>query len=245
MYKVDFHSHILPGMDDGARNTDEAVSMLKALADDGVDKVVLTPHFYRHDEDINSFIKRRERAFKNLTDKLSGIDNCPALLLGAEVYYYPSLSEDEDFHKLAIEGTDYILLELPFERFYRKFFDGYKNFISNCKQKLIIAHIEKYMDYGNTIDEISDVLSFGKSLCQMNCDSIAKIGLFGKSNARKLIENDFISIIGTDAHNMKDRQPLFGKAENKIISKFGVDEFERLCQNSEMILANEDVCRIL
>ncbi len=245
MQKIDFHSHILPGMDDGAKNADMAVSMLKKLSDDGVEAVVLTPHFYRRDEDINSFLMRREKSYNELCRAAERLPDCPKLILGAEVYYYPSLSSDPDFGKLAIEGTDYVMLELPFEHFYHSFYSNYNKFIDNCKHKLILAHIEKYLDFGNGEDEIGTVLSFGKAICQMNCDSILKPGLFGGNKAIELIKKDFISIIGTDAHNMSNRSPLFGKAEKKIISKFGIDEFERLCQNSEMILANEHVCRIL
>ena len=245
MVKIDFHSHILPGMDDGAKNTAESVSMLKRLADDGVDIVVLTPHFYRRDEDINGFLMRREKSYYELLKALKGVKNCPKMLLGAEVYYYPSLSSDDDFSKLAIEGTDYVLLELPFERFYHNFFSGYNKFISSCEQKLILAHIERYMDFGNTEEEIGTVLSFGKAVCQMNCDSVAKPGLFGGNKAKELINKDFISILGTDAHNMRNRPPNFGKAEKKIISRFGNEEFTRLCQNAKMIIDNEPICRIL
>ena len=245
MQKVDFHSHILPGMDDGAKNVETAVAMLKNLAEDGVETVVLTPHFYRRDEDIISFLKRREKAYNELCKAAEKIPDCPKLLLGAEVYFYPSLSSDPDFGKLAIEGTDYVLLELPFEHFYYNFYSSYKSFIGNCKQKLILAHIEKYLDFGNTEDEIGTVLSFGKAICQMNCSAIVKSGLFVENKAHRLIKKDFISIIGTDAHNMNSKPPLYGKAEKKIISKFGIDEFERLCQNGEMVLTNEAVCRIL
>ena len=58
--RTDFHSHILPCMDDGARSAEESVKMLEALRDSGVDRVVLTPHFYRQKEDIVSFLSRRQ-----------------------------------------------------------------------------------------------------------------------------------------------------------------------------------------
>ena len=122
MQRIDFHSHILPAMDDGAINTDISLKMLSRLAQDGVDTVVLTPHFYRRDEDIPSFIKRRDAAYRQLCEAAVELEKCPRLLLGAEVYYYPSLSADPDFGQLTIEGTDYVLLELPFEHFYDNFF---------------------------------------------------------------------------------------------------------------------------
>ncbi len=238
MHKTDFHSHILPAMDDGAKNTDMSLQMLKKLAADGVDTVVLTPHFYRRDEDIAHFLKRREKAYSELCRAVEGLENCPRLLLGAEVYYYPSLSADPDFGKLAVEGTEYVLLELPFERFYQNFFSGYSKFINNCEQKLILAHIERYMSFGNTEEEFDRILDFGKAVCQMNCASFAEAGIFRSKRLMKLITDGYISVLGTDAHNMDSRPPLFKKAEKKIISKCGEAEFSRLCENGSLILEN-------
>ncbi len=245
MQRTDFHSHILPGMDDGAQNTHMSVEMLKKLYDDGVETVVLTPHFYRKDENISCFLERRAASYEKLCDAVEGMENCPRLLLGAEVYFYPSLSSDPDFGKLSVEGTDYVLLELPFEHFYHNFFSGYSKFINNCSQKLILAHIERYTAFGNTGEEFEQLLNFGKAVCQLNCRSAAEMGLFGKRKTAKLIKDGFISVLGTDAHNMDNRPPLFGKAENKIISKFGQEEFSRICRNSAAILDNAPIGKII
>ncbi len=245
MHRTDFHSHILPGMDDGAKNTYAAVAMLKKLYADGVETVVLTPHFYRRDEDIAHFLKRREKSYSQLCKATEGIQDCPRFRLGAEVYFYPSLSSDPDFGKLAVEGTDYVLLELPFEHFYHNFFSSYSKFISNCKQNLILAHIERYTAFGNTEEEFEQILGFGKAVCQLNCSSAAEMGLFDKKKTARLIRDGFISVLGTDAHNMDSRPPLFGKAEKKIISKFGAEEFSRICRNSTAILDNAPISKII
>lgn len=245
MNKVDFHSHILPGMDDGAKNTEMSVRMLEKLYDDGVDTVVLTPHFYRRDEEISHFLKRREKSYTELLKAVEGMENCPKLLLGAEVYFYPSLSADPDFGKLAVEGTDYVLLELPFEHFYQNFFSGYSKFINNCGQKIILAHIERYLSFGNDAEEFDRLLGFGKAVCQMNCGSIAGAGFFEQRKMMKLIKDGYISVLGTDAHNTDSRPPLFGKAEKKITAKCKREEFERLCRNSSAILADAPVSEII
>ena len=245
MNRTDFHSHILPGMDDGAKSTEESVAMLKKLYADGVGTVVLTPHFYRKDENISRFLERRDSSYRKLCDAVADMENCPRLLLGAEVYFYPSLSSDPDFGKLSVEGTDYVLLELPFEHFYHNFFSSYSKFISNCNQKLILAHIERYTSFGNTEEEFEQLLNFGKSVCQLNCGSAAEMGLFDKRKTAKLIRDGYISVLGTDAHNTDSRPPLFGKAEKKIVSKFGEKEFERICRNSTAILDNAPISKII
>ena len=62
--KIDFHSHILPGIDDGSRSVEESVELLDMMAADGVDIVCATPHFYMHEISIEKFIKRRNEAWK-------------------------------------------------------------------------------------------------------------------------------------------------------------------------------------
>lgn len=244
MQKIDFHSHILPGMDDGAVNTEMSLQMLRRLADDGVDTVILTPHFYRRDEDIKSFINRREKAYNKLLAAASQLPECPRLLLGAEVYYYPSLSADPDFGLLTTEGTDYILLELPFEHFYDNFFIDYSKFINNCGQKIIFAHIERYLSFGNTTEEFDRLLDFGKAVCQMNCSSVAEAGIFERRKILELIEKGYVSVLGSDAHNISTRAPLYAKAEKIIEAKCGREELIRLCENGGRILDNFPIGKI-
>ena len=84
---LDIHSHILPGVDDGAADLNESVKLLEALFEQGVTDVVATPHFYPMDEDIDSFKDRIGRAYLRLWEKSEG-RNLPNIYLGAEVLYY-------------------------------------------------------------------------------------------------------------------------------------------------------------
>ena len=63
---IDFHTHILPGMDDGAETVQQSIKMLRMLRKQGVDRVALTPHFYAHRESVDSFLDRRQTAFEQL-----------------------------------------------------------------------------------------------------------------------------------------------------------------------------------
>ena len=57
---IDFHTHILPGLDDGAKTLDESIQLLKMEEEQGVDTIVLTPHYYHEREDLKSFLQRRQ-----------------------------------------------------------------------------------------------------------------------------------------------------------------------------------------
>lgn len=233
--RIDFHSHILPKMDDGSSGTQESIKMLQLLAKSGVERVVLTPHFYRQNEDISSFLERRQQSYERLLEVVKGTDGLPGLALGAEVYFYPSLSKDSDFEKLCIEGTDCVLLELPFERFYDSFFSSFSSFMNRCGTKIILAHAERYFRFGNTAEDLKRLMENGNMTCQMNCSSIAEAGIFKVKNLTEMILNGMVSIIGTDAHNLSDRPPMYAKAESVIRKKCGNDAFERICENSEKI----------
>ncbi len=242
---IDFHSHILPGMDDGASDTEESIKLLEILRESNVDTVVLTPHFYRREEEIHAFLTRREKAFRTLSEALSSFGDCPGLLKGAEVYFYPSLSSDPDFYKLCTENTSFILLELPFQKFDDNFFRSYANFLNKCEQKIVLAHIERYLRFGNTVNDIMKLFDYGEALAQMNCSSLARADFFKRKLYLKLISEGVISVLGTDTHNVSHRPPEFEKAEKIITSKCNADVFERLCIKSEMILKDKSIEEIL
>ena len=234
--RIDFHSHILPKMDDGSSGTKESIEMLKILADAGVDLVVLTPHFYRQNENIQKFLERRARSFERLCEAAEAVRGLPDLTLGAEVYFYPSLSSDPDFEKLCIKDTDHILLELPFERFHENFFGEFTNFMNRCRQKIILAHVERYISFGNSEEDIRRIYKTGRNIiCQMNCSAIAEAGMLKRNRLMKMISGGMISVLGTDAHNLDSRPPLFKKAEEVIVKKCGKAEFERICRCGEQI----------
>ena len=108
---VDIHTHILPGIDDGATDKDISLSLLKILEDDGVSDVVLTPHFYSDSENIEQFIQRRNQAYSELKSVYKGNIN---LHLGAEVYLSRYIANYDDLTELCIDKTKYILVECPF-----------------------------------------------------------------------------------------------------------------------------------
>ncbi len=242
--RIDFHSHILPKMDDGSSGIKESLELLKAEIEAGVEAVVLTPHFYRQKEDIASFLERRSAAFERLSQAAETLPRCPKLLLGAEVYFYPSLSSDPDFEQLCMEETGYILLELPFERFHDNFYAGYSAFMNRCEQKILLAHIERYLEFGNTPEDIHQLLGYGNTVCQMNCTSVAKAGMFERKKLLGLLESGMVSVLGTDAHNTVSRPPMFAKAESVIVKKSGKHLFDRICRNGEALLDDRPAAEV-
>lgn len=115
MKYADLHSHILPYMDDGARDLETAVQLVSACVAQGIDTIVCTPHFSpATDRSVLEFIKKRDASLELLLNELKKRDiTAPKMLLGAEILFDCDLSEVENLEKLAFTGTDYILLEMP------------------------------------------------------------------------------------------------------------------------------------
>lgn len=109
---TDCHSHILPEMDDGSDSIEMSCSMLELLRQQGVERSIATPHFYRHREkSVAAYLEKRQRQFAKLKAANPAVQN---IFLGAEVAIEKGLSDTPDIEKLAIQGTDLILLELPY-----------------------------------------------------------------------------------------------------------------------------------
>ena len=121
---VDFHTHILPKMDDGSRGTEESLKMLKLCASQGIDTVMLTSHYYAEQESPDEFLKRRKASWERLQEAIgeSGETGFPELYPGAEVKLFYGISGVEQLQRLDLAGTGFILLEMPFSEWSDKVF---------------------------------------------------------------------------------------------------------------------------
>ena len=97
---TDIHTHILPFIDDGAENLEQSVAMLQQEKSTGVDRVILTPHYYCQRQTLEDFLSKREKYFRELETACRGI-SVPQMRLGAEVRYSVDLME-LDINKIAL-----------------------------------------------------------------------------------------------------------------------------------------------
>ena len=92
---TDFHSHILPGIDDGSASLQESIAMLKMEAEQGIRHVVATPHFYPRHDSPERFLSRRDDAEARLREEMEKYPWLPSLEIGAEVYFFRGISESD------------------------------------------------------------------------------------------------------------------------------------------------------
>ena len=114
---VDFHTHILPALDDGSKNAKMSVEMLKALRMQGVDTVVATPHFYPDMMDPKSFLGRRKESIDSLLHELGeSRPELPCLCVGAEVAYFDGMSGGDAVKELCPECKIVLVVDENAER---------------------------------------------------------------------------------------------------------------------------------
>ncbi len=235
---VDFHTHILPGIDDGSPDTETSVKMLKSLYEQGVKKVVLTPHFYMNRDNIKSFLKRRSQAVSDLIAAVKNEEDIPKAVLGAEVLLFPELSGMDDLDKLCFEGTNYMLIEMPFSKWSNVTYDTLGKLRANGILP-IIAHIERYMKIQKDKDMIFHLMDMG---CIIQSNGSYFTSALTKRKACKLLLKECIHLIGSDCHDLKVRKPDVGEAYAVIDKKTGPYGMENMEYIADMVLNDATYC---
>jgi protein-tyrosine phosphatase len=236
---IDFHSHILPGIDDGSRNTQMSMEMLEKSASYGIDTMVATPHFYIRHNVPDRFLKNRSAAYDKVMEaceKHKGINPdvvLPDIKLGAEVYYFQGISKYEELRRLTINNTDYLLLEMPFDRWNTKVLSDVEAIIDDLKLKPIIAHIERYVDANKGTSYIRDLLTL-EVIIQSNGEFFN--GFFSRRRAVEYLNKGIIQLLGSDCHNMDRRAPNLDKTYEIIKKKCGEEVLEKMDKLGRSIL---------
>ena len=212
---IDWHSHVLPGIDDGSRNVAESISMIQMQSSQEIKTVIATPHFYANDESVDSFLKRREKAAERLKAQLP--EDAPQILCGAEVRYYPGISHLEDLKRLTIEGSKLLLLEMPIVGWTEYTIRELMALSRRSDIDLVLAQAERYMSLQKRA-MWAELRSYGV-LIQANASFFT--AWHTKHKAIFLLREGYIQFVGTDSHNMTSRPPQLGKAMAVIRKKLG------------------------
>ena len=209
---TDFHSHCLPNVDDGAADIETAVAMLRDSAQQGVKRVVATPHFYIGQHSASDFFRERQRAYEELKPYLT--QDMPELLLGAEVLIREGISR-YDLRPFCLQDTDILLVEMPFSTPPFWLLEELENIVNRQNLTLMFAHLDRYLPWysHNSFEMLMDLPD---AVMQVNADSIADKRYF-KSLCRHLPDTRRM-VLGSDMHNMGHRAPRMGQAV-KVMSK--------------------------
>ncbi len=227
---IDFHSHILPSIDDGSKDVDESVRMLRESFRQGVTEIIATPHFYAEENSPKTFLKRRARAYEELKPHLS--DDMPRVFLGAEVKYFEGISRSDDVGLLKTEGTDLLLVEMPFMKWNDRVVNDVIE-LSYGSATIILAHVERYFQFGAE-KYLPDMVRSGM-LVQVNAGSFIG-GMFRTRKVMNMLKNGKVDLLGSDCHNMSTRPPNILSARKEISKKIGNNMLDKLDEKGYYIL---------
>lgn len=203
----DIHSHILPGVDDGAKNMDIAIALIEKEIEAGVETIILTPHFRKEMfepdmEDIwNAYDELLyETRYKNIN-----------LYLGCEFHANMEMVEtlDNDLRP-TLADSRYVLTEFAHNST-RAFMKERADALLMSGYRPIIAHIERYRATRKDFDLIEDLIEMGCEV-QVNADAIiGRDGLGAQRFCKKLMQEDMLHYVGSDTHNLRGRAPHLGE----------------------------------
>lgn len=212
---VDFHSHILPGIDDGSDSVEKSLQMLRAAASQGVTRMVATPHFYAHNNTPEDFLEARRQAERQLQEAM-GEETLPELVMGAEVYYFPGISDAGALQNLTVGDRCFVLVEMPSTPWTEDMYRELEQI--ELKQGLIpvIAHIDRYLTWFNR-------RSIMKKLSRLQVLIQANARFFRNKKTRRfalgMLRKGQIHLLGSDCHDIDHRKPDLDLAVEAIREK--------------------------
>jgi len=212
---TDFHTHILPGVDDGSQSVADSVEMIRKEQADGVKRIILTPHFYPQQMYPASFLEKRQRAMAQLLSALPTDMVIPEFILGAEVLFCPGMSKWDQLDALTIGHTKYILIEMPSYKWSDSTYAELKQIYDDRGLTPILAHIERYLPTVCVSKFIHRITAL-PVLLQSNCEFITD--KHTRRMALKLIKARKIHLIGSDCHSPTWRSPTMARAREILFN---------------------------
>lgn len=185
---IDFHSHILAGVDHGSRVLSESIAQLETISASGTDAVVATSHFSPYSDKLRTFLEKRERAISIVAKHIpKGLD----VYVGAEVLLCPGLDRFEELSDLCIVGTKTLLIEMPTHSWTQGLIATLHR-IAALGYNVVIAHLDRYKK------ELAErLLDCGFSY-QINAGSLYAFG--SRRRNRKYLSLDGAVALGSDLH---------------------------------------------
>ena len=231
-FMIDFHSHVLPAIDDGSRDMEETRRLIAEGYRQGVTCQVATPHFYADRDSYHKYIGERAEKYRQMKEELEAVEH-PAFRLGAEVHYFTGIGDADILDSLCIEGTNVLLLEMPFIQWDDAICKDVKKIIEKRKLTVLLAHIERYYDFQKNKSAWKDILELPLYI-QINTGSF--LNRRKKKFVLKFLKKHDNVVLGSDCHNMERRPPNLAEGRQVIAEKLGEQRLEQIDELGKRIL---------
>lgn len=238
---IDFHCHILPGIDDGAENMEEAVRLCEIAVENRITKSIVTPHLANMNE-VDDFIRLRDRRLDELRSELDRrkieLELYPAteIFVNDDVFYAPNLDS------ATINGTNYVLIEFSFRGLNINRLIKYVQEFTSRGYQPIIAHPERYAYMQADYDIVNHLADIGV-LFQLNSASLAGfMGPVPQELSYAMAYNGLASFIGTDAHSVAHRPTNLFEQAQRFPHSISEQTYENLLErNAQAVLDGKPV----
>lgn len=205
MSHIDFHAHILPGADHGSASLEVSLWQINNALQHGISKIVATPHFYPDRVTVNKFTETVAAAYEKLKGRLP---EELELRIGAEVLVCPGLENLNGIEKLCINGTNILLIELPFGYIS----DDIVRTVGGIIERgytVLLAHADRYRS-----DDIDRLILLG-CIIQLNAKAVCSV--FTRRKCKRWIDMGVVAALGSDIHRTdKKAYKAFIKATRVI-----------------------------
>lgn len=237
---VDIHSHILPGLDDGAETLEVAVQMAEAAVASEIYHIAATSHGNIYPYTLEEYRKSFERLQGALIERKIPLK----LYSGMEIF----LNEDvfdrlNNGELLSLNKTDYLLVEVDFEEWTANVIRWIQK-LQNLGYRIVLAHPERYI-FLQRDPELAYYLEEQGCVLQLNAGSIT--GDFGKNCevlAWQFLEDGIAGTVATDAHDRRYRSPDIRRTLSLLGQELGAAETKLLLsENPSRILKGYDILR--
>ncbi|WP_127579965.1 tyrosine-protein phosphatase [Paenibacillus koleovorans] len=236
---IDIHTHILPGMDDGATDIDESLRIARAAVDEGIHTVIATPH-HANGKYMNPADKIRS-SVDRLNEELVRAQIPLQVLTGQEIRLTRQLLEDWDQGQLlSLSNSKYLLIELP-SGHVPEYTEDYLFELMLSGVQPIIAHPERNAELASDPDLLHSLVSKGV-LAQLTSHSLN--GLFGPKIQQlsiQLCKRNLVQFLSSDVHHLETRGIELSKAYRIVEQHVGQERVLYYKENSTKVLASESI----
>jgi len=215
---VDMHSHVLPGIDDGAQNPEESIILIKKMMELGIKKIIATPHimadYYKNTPETIG------NALEILKAELKKQEIDIVVEAAAEHYFDETFEPRVESKGLMTMGNNYALFEFSFINQPPKALEVIQKMIK-LGYKPILAHPERY-----TYMEMAQLKSLREWGCNLQLNTISLIGYYGKDvkkRAEEMVDNEMIDFISSDMHHLRHADALKDALKTPYLEKLLFD----------------------
>ena len=228
--RIDFHTHILPKMDDGSSSDTMSLQMLQTSSAQGAAAVVLTPHFYPTRDDPAHFLQKRDARLAHLASVYDA--KSPQIIAGAEVHYFEGLTCMTALPQMRIGRTASLMVEMPMCTWTDRMLRDIAELGRSREYQVILAHIERYLPYGN-LPAVRQLAAGGVKM-QLSADAFS--GFWQARRMLRLWDEGLVHVLGSDCHNLTSRPPNLAAAYEYIERKRGERAVLGIIQNGLRLL---------